>query len=626
MKKLKNAFIKGLNYLCLTGVVALGFITIVATGGGGGGSNHDENNTGDGRTVWIDIISQPSSVSAGDTLTITWEVTDSEGAYIDSAGILWDTVSHSQFDPYMFQSSAYSGPSGSTFTTTITAPGQGDTIYFRGFADAGGARWISNDEHTIDISNQPTYDYTTTKKEVASEYMSVGSGGTVKVRDSNSALHETALSVPGGSLSFGRTISISEVTNPPALPDGLSFVSVLDLSPDNTSFSEPATLTFTYTDSQLSDAGLYGDTFLKLYYYDGSTWIETTIDYIDTVDNKVSAPITHFTFYALTGLNCIPPSDLGTPRKGDLVYRLGFIFDNLGAGWRPGHVGIYTGEQDYHGAGLAKPEVVEHGKYNVIEALPLGVTYSYYNFPNVTETHSGLPRYHKNESRYYMGAREPRDFTLTNAQRDAIVDYAKEQIGKPYAWGQTLGEIVGVAYVNPLAFGMLSGWMVKGQYGSFNCVGLAEKAYEQAGINNGEGLVSSIEENSGVGLTPAEQYNKTRPAGGSIPAPTIEWATITPNHGNADTPVFVQAFVSHTDGLSAIAGVTYETDNGYTNPTIYINDEEIDGDKTAGDGIYSSNGHAGAGNGGRSFYIILTVTDIYGNVDYSEPIWFYRDS
>lgn len=37
MKKSRNGFIKNLHYLCLMGVVALGLMTIVATGGGGGG-------------------------------------------------------------------------------------------------------------------------------------------------------------------------------------------------------------------------------------------------------------------------------------------------------------------------------------------------------------------------------------------------------------------------------------------------------------------------------------------------------------------------------------------------------------------------------------------------------------
>jgi hypothetical protein len=36
MKNIKNALLKNLNYLCVVGVVALGLMTIVATGGGGG--------------------------------------------------------------------------------------------------------------------------------------------------------------------------------------------------------------------------------------------------------------------------------------------------------------------------------------------------------------------------------------------------------------------------------------------------------------------------------------------------------------------------------------------------------------------------------------------------------------
>jgi hypothetical protein len=37
MRKIRNEFVKNLHYLCLTGVIALGLMTIVATGGGGGG-------------------------------------------------------------------------------------------------------------------------------------------------------------------------------------------------------------------------------------------------------------------------------------------------------------------------------------------------------------------------------------------------------------------------------------------------------------------------------------------------------------------------------------------------------------------------------------------------------------
>ena len=42
MKKVGTMFIKNLRYLCLVGVIALGLMTVVATGGGGGGDKNDE--------------------------------------------------------------------------------------------------------------------------------------------------------------------------------------------------------------------------------------------------------------------------------------------------------------------------------------------------------------------------------------------------------------------------------------------------------------------------------------------------------------------------------------------------------------------------------------------------------
>ena len=36
MRNVRNGFVKSINYLCLVGVIALGLMTIVATGGGGG--------------------------------------------------------------------------------------------------------------------------------------------------------------------------------------------------------------------------------------------------------------------------------------------------------------------------------------------------------------------------------------------------------------------------------------------------------------------------------------------------------------------------------------------------------------------------------------------------------------
>jgi hypothetical protein len=449
----------------------------------------------------------------------------------------------------------------------------------------------------------PSYDYTTTVTSVASQDVNASSGGVVEVTASTSPLKGLKLTIPSGALPTNTTVTIGQANNPPELPSGLNYIGApINLGPDIL-FNSPLTIEIPYHDEHLSDAGISDDTALELYSYDKSTreWEEVTIISIDTANNKITAQITHFSYLAITGRNGTPPEDLGTPQPGDLLYKTGSIFGETPAiGWRPGHVGIYTGEKTYPGIGLASDDVKEYGRYNVVEALWGGVQYSYYDIPNVKETYqSSLIGF--NRSDIYMGAREPANVTLTAQQRTDIVAYAEDQVGKHYAWAQTAGVL----------FGMLSGLLVKGP--SFNCVGLAEAAYEAVGVD----LVTWWQEETGVGLalaalTPAEQYNATKPAGGINPLPKIEWATLTPNSGTECTLVLAQISVSHTYGLSYIDSVIYVTDDGYTNPELYINDEGLQGDISSGDGIYSTEADAGGdasmGQAGLNF----TVTDKLG--------------
>jgi len=428
----------------------------------------------------------------------------------------------------------------------------------------------------------PNYDYTTTVTPVASQDVSASSGGVVEVTASTSPLNGLKLTIPSGALPTNTTVTIGQVNNPPELPSGLNYIGApIDLEPDIL-FNSPLTIEIPYHDEHLSDAGISDDTALELYYYDESTgeWEEVTIISIDTANNKIIAQITHFSYYAVTGLNGTPPEDLGTPQPGDLLYKTGSVIGETQAtGWRPGHVGIYVGEKVYNGT-----------PYNVIEALRNGVTRSYYN--PITEFGQGD---------VYMGAREPANVTLTTQQRTDIVAYAEDQVGKPYAWAQTAGVL----------FGMLAGSLVKGP-NSFNCVGLAEAAYEAVGVD----LVSWWQEDIGIGLpaalTPAEQYNATKPAGGINPLPKIEWATLTPNSGTECTSVLAQISVSHTYGLSYIDSVTYVTDDGYTNPELYINDGGLQGDINPGDGIYSTEAYAGGDVSMGQMGLNFTVTDKFG--------------
>ena len=453
-----------------------------------------------------------------------------------------------------------------------------------------------------------TYDYTTTVKQVSSKNVSALGGGTVQITDSSSSIAGFKLTVPPGALSKDTNITVGEVSNPPALPLGLNYVGApIDLEPDGTAFSAPATIEIPFSEEALSDAGVSSKTALKLYYFDKATnrWLEEKIISIDTANNVVIGEINHFSYHAVTGRNGEPPQDLGTPQPGDLLYKL--TFEGLGAGWRPGHVGIYTGEKDLPDTKFASDDAKRCGKYNVVEAIadffnpfgPSGVYYSYYNIPNTMETCPVTIGFEGDS--VYMGAREPKEsFTpLTQEQRNSIVSYAEAQIGKHYAWGQTYGVI----------FGLLDGNFVKGPY-SFNCVGLTEKAYEEAGVNGGQGLVSAVDEL--LLLTPAEQYNRTKPAGGTSPILKINWASLTPNSGTECTELFAQISVFHTNGLNYIDSVTYVTDDGYTNPDIHINDSGLYGDLSAGDGIYSVKAPAGGDATWGTMGLTFTITDKSG--------------
>ncbi|MDD5012697.1 MAG: hypothetical protein PHQ66_03595 [Candidatus Nanoarchaeia archaeon] len=352
-----------------------------------------------------------------------------------------------------------------------------------------------------------SYEYKTTITSVESKEIDSETGGLIEITNPESFIYGTKLKIPAGALQSDTTISVGEVNNPPALPAGLNYVGTsVDFGPDGINFNNSLTIQIPYSDESLNDAGLSDDSNLKLYSYSESSknWEEINILTADTENNIITAGINHFSHYTITGFNCPIPEDLGNPQRGDLLYSLGAVWDegnpNLKDNWMPGHVGIYVGERIYSG-GLASEDVKKLGKYNVVEALPWGVQFTYYN---PISDFSGLNA--------YAGAREPKDFTLTLSQRDDIVAYVEDQVGQPYAMGPMIRSI----------FGLAAGSVVKGPY-SFNCVGLAEAAYEFAKVNNREGLVHRVHEI--YLLTPAEQYKETKPARGSFKIPLVSYTT-----------------------------------------------------------------------------------------------------
>jgi thiol-disulfide isomerase/thioredoxin len=261
------------------------------------------------------------------------------------------------------------------------------------------------------------------------------------------------------------------------------------------------TLELPYNEDKLSNAGVSKNDTPNLYRLNNENHFEKVPENeYSCNNNKIIIKINYgeegyYSYHALTVTNCEPPDNLGKLLPGDLVYRLSIKGDN--DNWLPGHVGIYVGER-YH---------EDDGVYNVIEALginPNKVVREYY--PDITEFGNGPT---------YMGAREPINQSLTHINRDIIVDYVESVVGMPYALFETFG----------VYFGLARGDYVKGTdiFGSFNCVGLSEKAYEIAGVNNFDGLVSDYDEGNLNGvldpdriLSPQEQYHRTVPASGII--------------------------------------------------------------------------------------------------------------
>lgn len=137
----------------------------------------------------------------------------------------------------------------------------------------------------------------------------------------------------------------------------------------------------------------------------------------------------------------------------------------------------------------------------------------------------------------------------------------------------------------------------------------------------GEGLVSDLGE--AYLLTPAEQYNKTKPAGGINPILMINWASLTPSSGTDCTQVLAQISVFHTYGPDYIDSVTYVADNGFVNPSININDMGVNGDVKAGDGVYSFSAAMGGNPSVGSLGLSFIVTDKSGKSATTHLVYTY---
>lgn len=189
-------------------------------------------------------------------------------------------------------------------------------------------------------------------------------------------------------------------------------------------------------------------------------------------------------------------------KKGDIQ----FVLSDLNVSglksfdWLPGHVGIFTGTGSVQAEHCKTPEGtcdLIHSTFSRNEKQFSGVQGS--NLESIAETDSAIT----------MGIRRPKDFFLTATERDQIVNWTIEQLGKGY---------IVVKNFNPE------------NNTSFSCVGLVEEAYKTIGkpIVGKRKFFSSLDI-----LYPYDMYEKTVPVT-EITAPVGETIKV---HVN---PVFTQ--------------------------------------------------------------------------------------
>ena len=487
------------------------------------------------------------------------------------------------------------------------------------FGCSGGAKEVSLAVPAVPQNPQqvPTSSvqnpYSTSIVPLATAHVLAKDGGVVTVSKAGSALDGLKLTIPSGALPNDTDISIGSVSNPPALPIGFNFVGApMQFGPRSLTFSSQIKLEWPFSDIDLNQAGVLSKSDLKLFSFDESVgaWKEIGITGIDEAKNLITADLNNFSFYALVGLSGMPPDDLGHPQPADLLYVLSSYDFGRTFGWIPGHVRIYTGEKKWNGEkpDFATEDVKRCGLYNIIEAMPfVGIRRAYAQIPNTVQSCSTNDIMSVKNG--YMGAREASDFSISLSDRASGIEYAEGTVGRNYAMGESF-------------FGLLDGQFVKGPL-DFNCVGLAEAMFEYMKVNNGKGLV---EDDDWALLTPAWQYSKTKPAGGVIIGPVINWATITPNFGTYNTQVVVQISVSHSLGIDHIDSVRYSTDSGYTNPAVNINDKGVGSDQQAGDGIYTLQAPIGWDFKSDTLGLNFIVTDKDGKTASTHLVFTYDRS
>lgn len=121
-----------------------------------------------------------------------------------------------------------------------------------------------------------------------------------------------ALDFQNGSLSAATSISISDVTEP--MLGDVPFARPVQLGPDGTTFDKPVTLTLAFDGSKVPPGVPFDK--LAILVWKGDSWDIVPNSVVNTADNTVSAPISHFSIYQV-GMGYFSPTS--QPNSTEIV-------------------------------------------------------------------------------------------------------------------------------------------------------------------------------------------------------------------------------------------------------------------------------------------------------------------
>ncbi len=133
-----------------------------------------------------------------------------------------------------------------------------------------------------------------------SSYVDNVAGGSVTVSGASDISGAEAV-MPINFMAVSVTVSITKVESVPPRGNEVQIVKAIDFGPSGIIFDRPARIKIPYTAQDLANAGVTDARRLKIFYYNLKTlsWEKLPVCEVDTVNQTVSAEVTHFSLYGL---------------------------------------------------------------------------------------------------------------------------------------------------------------------------------------------------------------------------------------------------------------------------------------------------------------------------------------